>query len=156
MADQEIRSVLVPLSGLEILLPNANVAEIIAYSSPEPLPESSHWLLGNLLWHGWKVPVISLAMMAGAAQYEGRTEARICVTKSLIGYDRMPYLGLLSQGFPRLVTVTHDNFTEVANTELDAAFAGRAIIGDREVILPDLDAIATRVADEVFPARNTL
>lgn len=154
MTDREIRSVLVPLSGLEILLPNANVAEIMAYSSPEPLPDTPHWLLGNLLWHGWRVPVLSLAMLTGSVQYEGRTQARICVIKSLIGNERMPYLGLLSQGFPRLVTVTPDNLTEVAEAELHPVFAGRAIIGDRDVLLPDLDALAERVASEVFPASS--
>ncbi|MDT8438343.1 MAG: chemotaxis protein CheW [Wenzhouxiangellaceae bacterium] len=155
MAEKEIRSVLVPMQGLEILLPNASVAEIIAYATPEALPDTPNWLLGNLLWQGWKVPVISLAMMLGKTQYEGRTGARICITKSLIGNPRMPYLGLLTQGFPRLITITEANLTEVGEPDLPAVLAGRALIGDRDVMVPDLDTLAEAVARRAHPAAVT-
>jgi chemosensory pili system protein ChpC len=34
MQDIEIRSVMVPVSGLYLLLPNATVAEVVGYSAP--------------------------------------------------------------------------------------------------------------------------
>jgi len=41
MSETEIRSVMVPLTGVEILIPNATVAEVIGYSEPEPISDAA-------------------------------------------------------------------------------------------------------------------
>lgn len=150
MAETEIRSVLVPVTGGDLLLPNATVAEIVDYSEPESIADSPRWLLGNVLWRGWQVPVISFSTMAGVAESESVAGARFCITKCLIDSDRLPYLALLTQGYPRLVTVTETALTEVPEDDLPAAVAGRIIISGREARVPDLDQMAELVLQAAY------
>lgn len=152
MSETEIRSVLVPVTEADLLLPNASIAEIVGYSSPEPIEQAPEWLLGNILWHGWQVPVASFAMLTEQQHSEPVEGAKICVTKSLIDNERMPYIGLLAQGFPRLVTVTETALTEVPDSSTHIATAGKVIIGDREAWLPDLDRVGQLVAHAAFGA----
>lgn len=152
MAEPEIRSVLVPVTDAELLLPNASIAEIVAYSVPERIEQGPEWLLGNILWHGWQVPVVSFGMLTEQQATESVEHAKICVSKSLIDNDRMPYIGILAQGFPRLVTVTESVLTEVPDSGTHIAIAGKAIIGDREALVPELDRIGQLVAHAAFGA----
>jgi chemosensory pili system protein ChpC len=152
MAETEIRSVMVPITDAELLLPNASVAEIVAYSEPEAIDQAPDWLLGNVLWRGWQVPVISFGVLTERLEAEPVDGAKFCVTKSLISNERMPYIGILAQGFPRLVTVTESVLTEVPDSSSHIALAGKVIIGDRDAIVPDLDRIGQLVAHAAFGA----
>jgi len=152
MAESEIRSVLVPISEAELLLPNASIAEIVGYTRPAPIENAPEWLIGNVLWHGWQVPVVAFNVLIEQQDDEPVEGAKICVIKSLIENDRMPYIGLLAQGFPRLVTVTEDALTEVPISSTHIAIAGKVIIGDREAWLPDLDRLGQLVAHAAFGA----
>lgn len=152
MPETEIRSVLLPVTEAELLVPNASIAELVAYSAPTPIDQAPDWLLGNVLWHGWQVPVVAFGVLTEAQQVEPVEGAKICVTKSLIENDRMPYIGILAQGFPRLVTVTEAALTEVPGSSGHIAVAGKAIIGGREAWVPDLDRIGQLVAHAAFGA----
>jgi chemosensory pili system protein ChpC len=152
MSETEIRSVLVPVTDAELLLPNASIAEIVAYSQPLPIDQAPEWLLGNVLWHGWQVPVLAFGVLTEAQDAEPIEGAKICITKSLIENDRMPYIGILAQGFPRLVTVTEAALSEVPGSSTHIAVAGKAIIGSREAWVPDLDRIGQLVAHAAFGA----
>jgi len=152
MADTEIRSVLVPLSGGHILIPNATVAEVVGYSEPEPVQGAPEWLLGTFLWRGWQVPLISFANLTESSATESVENARLCITKSLIGNERMPYIAILAQGFPRLTTVTDDNLTEVPLEAKPIAAAGKVIVDSTEAIVPDLDRLGHLVAHAAFGA----
>jgi chemosensory pili system protein ChpC len=152
MAETEIRSVMVPLTGTQILIPNATVAEVVGFSEPEPLPDSPDWLLGSFLWRGWQVPLVSYATLIESAQGESTNGARMCITKTLINNERMPYIAILAQGFPRLTTITEDNLTEVPTESNPIAVAGRVIIDSTEAVVPDLDRLGHLVAHAAFGA----
>ena len=150
MSDGEIRSVIVPLTELEILIPNATVAEIMNYTQPQPISDTPPWMLGHLLWRGWQVPLISYSVLTEAAAEENTTSARICVTKALIGNPRMPYFALLAQAFPRLTTITASELVEVSTDNNPIAVAGRVVFEEREIIVPDLDRLGQLVAHVAF------
>ncbi|MDX1626088.1 MAG: chemotaxis protein CheW [Wenzhouxiangellaceae bacterium] len=152
MSEQEIRSVLVPVSGTDLLLPNATISEIVGYSRPDPIDQAPDWLIGNILWHGWQVPVVSFAVLTEQAESEPTDGAKICITKNLVTNDRIPFIGLLAQGFPRLVTVTESTLVEVPESSTHIAVAGECVIGDREAVIPELDRIGQLVAHAAYGA----
>jgi chemosensory pili system protein ChpC len=152
MSDIEIRSVMVPLTGMELLIPNATVAEVVGFTRPEPVTGAPEWLLGTFLWRGWQVPLISFANLTDDAVTESVNGARLCITKTLINNERMPYIAILAQGFPRLTTVTGDNMTEVPSETKPIAAAGRVIVENTEAIVPDLDRLGHLVAHAAFGA----
>lgn len=150
MSEAEIRSVIVPLSGMEILVPNATVAEVVNYLDPQLISDTPAWILGTFLWRGWQVPLISFAVLAEAVSEENTRNARVCVTKSLIGNARMPYFAILAQAFPRLTTIIATEMVEVATEVNPIAVAGRVVVAEREVVVPDLDRLGHLVAHAAF------
>ncbi|NKI35664.1 chemotaxis protein CheW [Wenzhouxiangella sp. XN79A] len=152
MNEAEIRSVLIPITEGELLVPNASIAEVVAYAEPEPFDQGPAWLLGNVLWHGWQVPVVSFGALTEQQEVEPTEQAKLCITKSLVHNDRLPYIALLAQGFPRLVTITESTLSEVPDSSRHIAIAGAAVVGDRQAWVPDLDRIAQLVAHAAYGA----
>ena len=81
----EIRSVLVQTAAGRLLLPNANVAEVLAWVRPEPVENAPTWLLGRFEWHGWQVPLVSFAPLAADYSRHSRTK-RAAFWGSALGY----------------------------------------------------------------------
>ena len=145
---REIRCVLIPSGGTRLLLPNATVAEVITLSTPEPVENAPEWLLGRIAWRGWKLPLISCATLAGSDDSAGGMNSRVAVLKALGSNPRMPYLAVVTQGFPRLTTLnaelilpTHDG------TELPFGVRAQVLVRDDMAMIPDLEAIESRVVE---------
>lgn len=150
MSASEVRCVLVPVTGGELLLPNAAIAEVANFSQPESVADTPEWLLGMLLWRGWQVPLVSFSMLAGTAPAEDQEGARICYAKSLVGNERMPYFALLAQDFPRLTTVTRTSLVETSQENRPIGVAGNVIVEDHIAIIPDLERLAHLIGHAAF------
>lgn len=105
----DIRSVLIPITGHTLLLPNATVAEVITYTQPDSFEDAPSWVLGRVTWRGWRVPVVSISMLGRWAGSEQTSGAKIAVLKGLGGNADMPFMAIVTQGFPRLVTVNPES-----------------------------------------------
>ena len=103
---RDIRGVLITVNQGRLLLPNASVAEVITFSDPEPVEYAPAWMLGQIRWRGWRLPLLSFSRFAGWSEEEGQVGAKVVVLKALGGNPKLPYFAVLSQGFPRLVTVS--------------------------------------------------
>ncbi len=152
MNDSEIRSILVPVSNASLLLPNAAVAEVIALGDLTPITDAPDWLLGTTIWHGWEVPVVAWAVLTRLTGAEPTGQARVAVLKALTGGDRMPYFGILTQGFPQLTSVNAANLVAIPDAEVNIGMLARAILQEREVIVPDLDRTAQLIAHAAYGA----
>lgn len=146
LAGADIRGVLISTTGAWILLPNASVTEIITLATPEPVPDTPAWLLGRIPWRGWQVPLISYAQLAGAEQPESTLHARVVVLKALGGRPHYPYMALLTQGFPRLTTISAEGFVVAESDEpLPFAASARVIVRDEIALIPDLHAMESEM-----------
>jgi len=151
---QDIRGVLIAVTGARALLPNATVAEVITYSPPDPVEGAPSWMLGRIRWRGWRLPVISYARMIGSAENEGEFGAKVVVLKALGGNPRYSYFAMLTQGFPRLVTVSADALVrdELADSLESEGVLMRVTLRDEDAVIPDLAAIEARIAALDAPA----
>lgn len=143
---REIRCVLVPVSALRLLLPNASVAEVITYSKPEPVHDAPDWLLGRIAWRGWRVPLVSFNELTGSDAGDAETSVRVAVLKALGGNAKLPFIAILTQGFPRLTTLnaeliipTHDG------TPLPPGVRAHVLVRDDVAMIPDLEWIETEL-----------
>ena len=144
---REIRGVMVPVTDGRVLLPNATVAEVISYTTPEPIENAPAWLLGRLRWRGWRLPLVSLPVLTGRLSEESRTNARVAILKALGGNAAMPFIALLVQGFPRLTTITQELLIATADDEPHATgVRAEVLVRDDRAIIPDLDVIEAMVA----------
>jgi chemosensory pili system protein ChpC len=147
-ARPDIRGVTITVTGGRLLLPNATIAEVITYSDPEPVENAPAWLLGRIRWRGWKLPIVSFARMAGYSEVEGERGSKVAVLKALSGNPRLPYFAMLTQGFPRLTTVSADALlVDLEAAELPEGVLAQVLLRDEPAALPDLTRIETLIAE---------
>lgn len=138
----DVRGVLISVTEGRILLPNANIAEIITFSDPEPVENAPDWLLGRVRWRGWRLPLMSFSMFAGWGIETGTFGTKVAVLKALGNNPRLPYFAVLSTGFPRLVTVSTSNLQEVHDIkELPLGIYSKVVLNDDAAIVPDMLSI---------------
>jgi len=125
-----------------MLLPNASVAEVITFSDPEPVDNAPDWMLGRIRWRGWRLPLVSFSRLAGWSQEGGQIGAKVVVLKALGGNPRLPYFAVLSQGFPRLVTVSHTGLAEVRDGKAQPlGIHSQVVLNDDAAVVPDLASL---------------
>lgn len=138
-AQRDIRGVLISVTGSRLLLPNASVAEVITYSEPEVLANAPPWLLGRVRWRGWRLPLLSFSRLAGWSEEDGQMGAKVAVLKALGGNPKLPFFAVLSQGFPRLVTVSAPALKESHDIkDLPLGVHARVTLNDDPAVVPDL------------------
>lgn len=139
---RDIRGVLISVTGGRLLLPNASVAEVITYSEPETLGNVPDWLMGRVRWRGWRLPLISFSRLAGWAPEGGQMGAKVAVLKALGGNPKLPFFAVLSQGFPRLVTVSASALSESHDIkDLPLGVHARVTLNDDPAVVPDLMSV---------------
>lgn len=140
-AQNDIRGVLIQVAGGRLLLPNATVAEVLSYPEPDPVPGAPDWLLGRIRWRGWQLPLVAFARLAGLADERGGLGSKVIVLRALGGQPRAPYFALLTQGFPRLVTVSREALVEIGEGALPQGALARVMLNEDDAFVPDLEAI---------------
>ncbi len=138
---ESVRCMLLPMSSINLVIPNSAVSEIIGYSEPRRLEDSSDWFLGVVLWRGVYVPVISVETMCGLDTVHTGPRSRIGIIYNPEKDDALPYFGLHMQDIPRaylaesdkMESGTDDNLSEYLLSHVDDDQFSRAI--------PNLDAM---------------
>jgi len=147
-AQADIRGVVISVANGRLLLPNATVAEVITYAEPEAIEGAPAWILGRLRWRGWRLPLISFARLAGLSNTEGELGAKVAVLKGLGGVPRVPFTCMLTQGFPRLTTVSPELLLDADEaSERRAGVLRNVLLRDDPAMIPDLAAIEAMVAE---------
>lgn len=150
----DIRGVLIQIAGSQLLLPNAATVEVLSYADPDPVDNAPDWLLGQIRWRGWRLPLVSFARVAGTHTEGASVGTKVIVLKALGGDPKLPYFALVAQGFPRLVTITRENMI-VDSAHLETLPEGirlRVMFNDDVALVPDLDAAEKMIVDVLRPA----
>ena len=142
----EIRGVMIQVGDDRLLLPNATVAEVVTYSSPEIDTKAPDWLLGTVTWRGWRLPLISFSRLAGIGREDTFANTKIAVLKALGGDPKLPFIAVLTQGFPRLATVTPESLVPTDDEGHRAkGVLAEVLVRDDPAIIPDLATIESMV-----------
>lgn len=138
----EVPSLMVPLSGRPLLVPNLAVAEIVPFERPFAEEGKPRWFLGHIGWRGQKVPVVSLLQLRGEDE-DIPPDARIAVFNGVGGL--LPFYGIISHGIPRLVRVRPQDLesTDGMYTPVDEAFVA---VGGELAVIPNLLQIESMIA----------
>ena len=149
----EIRGVMIQVGDDRLLLPNATVAEVLAKVPVEPVEDAPDWLPGRIDWHGWQVPLVKFATLAGLQEDAAGRGNRVIVLKALGGDDALPYFGLLTASFPQLVSVPRDSLLADASEEdLPRGIQMRVLLGEQSAMLPDLELVERMVGQALAAA----
>ena len=149
----DIRGVMIAVGGGRLLLPNANVAEVISYSEPERVENAPDWLLGVARWRGWRLPVLSFPQLVGWPSEAAQLGAKVAVLKALGGNPRLPYFAVVSLGFPRLVSVSRERLLPVEDMrEHPLGVQARVQLGEDIAIIPDLMTVELLIDEALSKA----
>jgi len=142
-----IHSLLIPVGGDPLLLPNAAVAEISAYKEAQPINEAPDWLAGLFEWRGITIPLIQFERMCDEQEIPGSYE-RVAIFNSLGGNKRLPFFAIATKGIPRLIKV---NGSILTATPGDAAEQGpvrkSVMLNGEPARIPDLDVMEKTLLD---------
>ena len=150
----DIRGVLIQIDRARLLLPNATMAEVLSYAAPDPVPGAPDWLMGRIRWRGWQVPLVAFSRLAGTGDERADLGSKVVVLKALGGRPALPYFALLTQGFPRLVTVARDALlTDVDDgAGLPLAVHSRVQLNFDQALVPDLVVVEAMIEEALESA----
>ncbi len=142
----EIRGIMIQVGNDRLLLPNATVAEVMARVPVEPIEGAPDWLAGRIEWHGWSVPLVAFARLAGLGEEQAARNNRVIVLKGMGGDEALPYLALQTASFPQLVSVPRDSLlADASEEELPRGVQMRVLLGEQGALLPDLEGVERMV-----------
>lgn len=147
--EPDIRCMQLPLANAWLLLPNAAVAEVIAYFDPESIHSNASidGYLGHILWRGISVPLLSIEAISGLEAQEASAKDRIAIIYHPEGDESNPYLGLKLTSIPKAYKAIEKS---VVQDEMDSGLNGlkyKIIINDEPVYIPDLDHLFSHIAE---------
>lgn len=139
---QDVSTLLIPVVGKTLLLPNVSVAEILEFNEPVPQSDVPTWYLGNIGWRTLQIPLISFESVNEQAFNNRASNAKIAILNGIVDNPRLPFWGIVTQGTPRQMRITAQ---EITRDESDvgggpAEFMSVVVNGEAARI-PDLDFI---------------
>ncbi len=148
---EKIRSLWVPLRGMNLLLPNMAVAEISSYRVPEALPDMPEWLLGTVKWDGEEIAVISLEALCGIRVPSNPVFSRLMIVNSVRRDSKVKNYAIVTAGLPGLIQFGHDTPDEYSDFE-EEGLQCMVRIGNEEAIIPDLDHLQGMLEEQLDQA----
>ena len=136
-----VRCMLLPLTSLNLLIPNSAVAEIIGYSTPRALPDTSDWFPGVVLWRGVYVPVVVVEQMCNVSTAQVGPRARIAILYNPEKDPDLPYLGIHMQDIPRAYLAEADSMLAGSDEGLSPYLVTRVDDEQLQRVIPELDRI---------------
>lgn len=142
-ASLSIRCMVLPLSSINLVVPNSAVAEIISYSAPKKLADCSDWFRGVVLWRGVSVPVIAVEEMCSIDSAQVGPRARLAILYNPNKDEQLPYFGVQMQGIPRAYLAKSDSMQSCSGPSPGQYLI--SYIGEQHAAsaIPNFDAIIT-------------
>ena len=148
-AVESVRSLWVPLSGSNLLVPNVAIAEVIGHQPYETLAAGPDWLLGSLRWRDILVPVVSMERLLGFEVPDAGRGARIAVVNSVKADSGLSFYAMPTAGIPRLFAADEDALgAAVEAGEARAESVACAVqIGSEKALVPNMEVIQVLIAE---------
>ena len=143
----ELSTLLIPVNGKQLVLPNVTVAEIIPYRQPEAEDDVPNWYLGSFNWRNVNVPLVSFEAINEepfVSQSRGR---RIAVFNGLVDGEKLPFYGLVTEGVPRLMRIAPDEIATDDEAEAGPSELSRVLVSGERAAIPDVDFIQQQIIE---------
>lgn len=141
-----VRTLIIPLAGRNLLLPNVAIAEVIPYIRPRALAGGPEWLLGAISWRGLNIPLISFDRLHGQDTAGTLAQARIAVFNSVQADSGLSFYAVVTAGIPQLKRVNAEAMQEIPGEAADGILS-QVKLGEILAVIPDLATLESAVAD---------
>lgn len=140
-----VRSLLIPVSGEDILLPGAVVAEVTGYVEPEGDGSPEEGIIGTATWRGQRLPVASLTGLGEDGQREPGARARLVVLKGVSNHPELPYFGIVADDIPRPLSVQAQTIESLSHDDLPEGMLACVLANGEPAYIPDVEALEAKV-----------
>ncbi|MBI2381194.1 MAG: chemotaxis protein CheW [Gammaproteobacteria bacterium] len=120
MSQTRVSSLIVPMQGMGLLVPSALVAEVIPFAGMEAKTKGPDWLLGEVVWRGQKLPVLSFECANGEGTVLPRPGSRFAVMQTLNEGTAKEFYALLVHGQPSPAEIDPGDLEAVEGPEAHA------------------------------------
>ncbi|WP_317931437.1 chemotaxis protein CheW [Halioxenophilus sp. WMMB6] len=132
---------LLPIADRNLLLPTVSVAEMVPYNLPSRGGRGPEWYLGEVHWRNTMVPLISYEVINGGSNPGIAPRSRIAVLNATGISDQLPFIGILTQGIPRLAQVENAHIRELTDVLGNAYDLMNVAIAAEEATIPNIEAL---------------
>lgn len=160
MAIRKLDALLLELaSGLKLLVPQVEVAEVVEGPSAEARATDDALATGFLAWRGLRVPVIDPGTLCGLAAEPSAAPSRHAILFALERLPGLDYYALPLQGTPRAVKASREDLPSVP---ADAALAACPLLAAWTKIegvtaaIPHLAHLEQAIVDGARPAAGNV
>ncbi|VUD67532.1 hypothetical protein TDB9533_03840 [Thalassocella blandensis] len=144
---REVPCMLLPMLDHILLLPNTTVAEMSPMKPLMSLPDTPEWMMGLYEWRNIHVPVVSLESLNKGGRPPMNPQGRIAVLNSTGVSDKVAFIGIHTQGIPRMSRVGEEDIIENTETTKREFDLMAVKVGMEEFFMPDVVRIQAAVAD---------
>ena len=152
----KVRSLWIPLRGMNLLLPNVAVAEVVPYREPEALEQAPDWMLGVLNWRNQRIPLVSYELFCRQDAPDATQRARILVMNNTRGDARLPFYAMVTSGIPRLFLADEEGLDDALNKDAFASDHSQSAvrIGSEQADIPDLARVHREIEQAWWKLRD--
>lgn len=141
-----VHCLLIPIYGETLLLPNAAVAEVVAYIDSEPADNAPEWFLGYMNWRDLRIPLISFEAATGGNVAPLQKNSRIAILNTLNGKQEVSHFGIVTQGIPHLQVVHEKHLSrDEEPSDPRPSIADYVQLNEETVLVPDIDELEKRL-----------
>jgi chemosensory pili system protein ChpC len=134
----QIATLLIPVSGKHLVLPNVNVAEIIPFVPPMAEDDVPTWYLGCFIWRNTRVPLISFEAINDEPFAARTSNRRIAILNNVTGDARVPFCGIVTEGLPRLMRLLPEEIAEDPDNAAGPAELVRVLVNGERASIPNV------------------
>jgi chemosensory pili system protein ChpC len=148
--DRAVNSLLLPLIGINVILPQPTVAEIVQTPQVTEIEGSDHWIKGTVNWRTKQIPLISFEALCGQEISERGSLHRIAVLYALEGFDTLKYYSLELQAIPRPLMVKPDTLEPIQQDSNGCrAIASKVFVAGQSAIIPNLAWVEQNITENM-------
>lgn len=141
----EVATLLIPMNGKQLVLPNVTVAEVIPFTEPTPVEDAPPWYLGTFQWRNLDIPLVSYEVLNGESGVTQNRSRRIAVLNGVVDNQNLPFCAMVTEGMPRLMRVMADEISADEEAEPGPCDVGRVIVNGERAVIPNVDFLQQQV-----------
>ena len=145
----ELATLLIPVNGRQLVLPNVTVAEIIPYVEPQAKDDVPAWHLGEFLWRNIRVPLVSFEAINEDPFVNKSRDRRIAVLNGLVDSERLPFCGIVTEGVPRLMRIMPNEVAVDEDAVAGIAELDCVLVSGERAAIPDVDFIQQKLLESL-------
>jgi len=142
-SSDQVSSLLLPMRGFNLVLPHANVAEVLQGLESEPSGNDLAWLVGSIEWRGIRIPLISYETLCGRESGPSGDTPATVVIYGLEGIGDLRFYALELQGIPRPMVLDAERVEPVDDdsAEPNEFVARNVLVAGQPGIIPELASV---------------